>query len=112
MSAAYITPRCNRSCVFGDITEGCTAPCHRCGGDHATVECTKLRFYSAIARGDGPRDASAEEMPASASLTVTCTAALLQSPAESVPPLEPQQAVPAQLESGSGFATVCTCLCN
>ncbi|KAH6928078.1 hypothetical protein HPB50_011345 [Hyalomma asiaticum] len=40
------TPHCARCGVFGHRTDSCTAACRRCGGAHATVDCTGLKSYS------------------------------------------------------------------
>lgn len=82
-------------------------PFRRCSGDHATVDCTKPGFHSAIARGEGSRVASSEETPASASLMGTHTAALVHRPAELETVPQPQQSLPLTRE-GTG---VCSCLC-
>ncbi|CAN8005519.1 unnamed protein product, partial [Ixodes hexagonus] len=50
------TPRCSRCGVFGHSTEGCVAPCKRCGHNHATTDCTQRRSYSAVIRDEGPPD--------------------------------------------------------
>ncbi|CAN7946288.1 unnamed protein product, partial [Ixodes hexagonus] len=42
------TPRCTRCNVFEHKTEGCQAPCQRCGHNHATADCTERRTYSAV----------------------------------------------------------------
>lgn len=105
MDVACNIPRRPRCSVFGHVTEGCAAFCRHYGEDHAIVNYTKPCFYSAIAHGDAPVVSSAEDGPASASLTVTETAALPQSPTESDPTLELQQALPAQLEIRSTSAT-------
>ncbi|KAG0409706.1 hypothetical protein HPB47_013178 [Ixodes persulcatus] len=44
------TPRCDRCGVFGHPTEGCAAPCQRCGHAHATTDCVQRKTYSAAAR--------------------------------------------------------------
>ncbi|KAH7942720.1 hypothetical protein HPB52_000383 [Rhipicephalus sanguineus] len=46
------TPRCTRCGVFGHTTDGCTEPCRRCGGNHATVDCVRPRSFAAAAAGE------------------------------------------------------------
>lgn len=106
VGVACNTPRCTCCSVFGHIPEGCTTPCHCLGRGHATADCMKPRFYSAIAHGDGPRVASIEKAPAA--LTVTCTVALLQPLAEAVPIPELNNTT----YSTQGRTGVCTSLCS
>ncbi|KAL1477090.1 hypothetical protein MTO96_036032 [Rhipicephalus appendiculatus] len=47
------TPRCARCEAFGHDTTGCSAPCRRCGGEHATADCLQPRSYAAAA-GEKP----------------------------------------------------------
>ncbi|KAH7957799.1 hypothetical protein HPB52_022681 [Rhipicephalus sanguineus] len=47
------TPRCARCEAFGHDTTGCSAPCRRCAGDHATADCLQPRSYAA-AVGERP----------------------------------------------------------
>ncbi|KAH7944482.1 hypothetical protein HPB52_020185 [Rhipicephalus sanguineus] len=46
------TPHCARCGVFGHRTDTCTEPCRRCGGAHATVDCTARKSYSMAAAMD------------------------------------------------------------
>ncbi|KAH6945480.1 hypothetical protein HPB50_008719 [Hyalomma asiaticum] len=43
------TPYCVRCGVFGHRTDTCTAACRRCGGAHASVDCTARKSYSMAA---------------------------------------------------------------
>lgn len=43
------TPRCARCEAFGHDTTGCSAPCRRCAGEHATADCLQPRSYAAAA---------------------------------------------------------------
>lgn len=43
------TPYCERCLLFGHATELCSVPCRRCGGSHATVDCTVRKSYSEAA---------------------------------------------------------------
>ncbi|KAH7957654.1 hypothetical protein HPB52_021072 [Rhipicephalus sanguineus] len=47
------TPRCARCETFGHDTTGCSAPCRRCAGEHATADCLQPRSYAA-AVGERP----------------------------------------------------------
>ncbi|KAG0429483.1 hypothetical protein HPB47_023605 [Ixodes persulcatus] len=47
---------CDRCGVFGHPTEGCTESCRRCGGTHATVDCTAKRSYSSMVAGNYATD--------------------------------------------------------
>ncbi|KAH7976941.1 hypothetical protein HPB52_021754 [Rhipicephalus sanguineus] len=46
------TPHCVRYGVFGHRTDTCTEPCRRCGGAHASVDCTAMKTYSMAAAMD------------------------------------------------------------
>ncbi|KAH7940274.1 hypothetical protein HPB52_022594 [Rhipicephalus sanguineus] len=46
------TPHCARCGVFGRRTDTCTEPCRRCGGAHASVDCTARKSYSMAAAMD------------------------------------------------------------
>ncbi|KAH7939724.1 hypothetical protein HPB52_016471 [Rhipicephalus sanguineus] len=46
------TPHCARCGVFGHRTDTCTEPCRRCGGAHASVDCTARKSYSMAAAMD------------------------------------------------------------
>ncbi|KAG0416213.1 hypothetical protein HPB47_006608 [Ixodes persulcatus] len=62
------TPRCDRCGVFGHPTEGCAAPCQRCGHAHATTDCVQRKTYSAAARESrrgSPPPVNTPEPPAS-----------------------------------------------
>lgn len=41
------TPFCERCAVYGHRTDTCAAKCRRCKGDHASVDCTMRKLYSA-----------------------------------------------------------------
>lgn len=43
------TPYCERCLSFGHVTTSCSVPCRRCGGSHATVDCTVRKSYSEAA---------------------------------------------------------------
>ncbi|KAH7955383.1 hypothetical protein HPB52_000805 [Rhipicephalus sanguineus] len=43
------TPRCARRNVFGHATEGCTEPCRKCSGSHATADCIRPKSFAAAA---------------------------------------------------------------
>lgn len=70
---ACTTPRCNRCAVFGDTTDGCTAPCRCCGHPHATSDCTGPRLFSAVARGTPPSVTAPVSGPAQPELTPAAT---------------------------------------
>ncbi|CAN7939719.1 unnamed protein product, partial [Ixodes hexagonus] len=70
--ASCRTPRCSRCGVFGHSTEGCVAPCKRCGHGHATTDCTQRRSYSAVTQATEAPD---EESPASPETPETTTTA-------------------------------------
>ncbi|KAH8022731.1 hypothetical protein HPB51_002765 [Rhipicephalus microplus] len=42
------TPHCARCGVFGHRTDTCAEPCRRCGGAHASVDCTARKTYSMV----------------------------------------------------------------
>ncbi|KAH7932327.1 hypothetical protein HPB51_029357 [Rhipicephalus microplus] len=50
--AQFDTPHCARCGVFRHNTDTCTAPCRRCGGAHASVDCTARKLYSMAAAMD------------------------------------------------------------
>ncbi|KAG0410942.1 hypothetical protein HPB47_011945 [Ixodes persulcatus] len=54
--AQCTTGYCDRCGVFGHPTEDCTANCRRCGGTHATVDCTAKRSYSSMVAGNYATD--------------------------------------------------------
>ncbi|KAH9378887.1 hypothetical protein HPB48_004628 [Haemaphysalis longicornis] len=49
--AQCATPRCDRCVVFGHATQGCVRGCSRCGGTHATADCTARKSYSMVTVG-------------------------------------------------------------
>lgn len=51
MATACTTAYCKRCSTFGHETEGCSAECKRCGGQHGTAECFRRRSYASAARG-------------------------------------------------------------
>ncbi|KAH7982028.1 hypothetical protein HPB52_002677 [Rhipicephalus sanguineus] len=42
------TPHCARCGVFGHRTDTCTEPCRRCGGAHASVDCTARKTHTSM----------------------------------------------------------------
>ncbi|CAN7937479.1 unnamed protein product, partial [Ixodes hexagonus] len=66
--SACKTPHCDRCGVFRHATEGCEAPCQRCGHAHATTDCVQHKSYSAADRDlrhGPPPPAKAPDTPAS-----------------------------------------------
>ncbi|KAH9374961.1 hypothetical protein HPB48_012312 [Haemaphysalis longicornis] len=49
--AQCATPRCDRCVVFGHAMQGCVRDCSRCGGTHATADCTARKSYSMVTAG-------------------------------------------------------------
>ncbi|KAH8019959.1 hypothetical protein HPB51_023624 [Rhipicephalus microplus] len=45
-------PHCARCRVCGHRTDTCTKPCRRCGGAHASLDCTTKKSYSMTAGMD------------------------------------------------------------
>ncbi|KAH7939019.1 hypothetical protein HPB52_004464 [Rhipicephalus sanguineus] len=68
------TPRYARCNVFGHATEGCTEPCRKCSGSHATADCIRPKSFAAAAAAAAdeqegndltpPAPAPQEEFPA------------------------------------------------
>lgn len=84
--AQCTTPHCERCATFGHATNGCTSDCRRCGGAHATVDCTARKLYSTVtaapsshefpalpSRERHGNDTDSSEVPSSQSLTPAAT---------------------------------------
>ncbi|XP_072142939.1 uncharacterized protein [Dermacentor andersoni] len=48
--ATCTSARCARCAIFGHATATCNAPCRRCNGGHATVDCVSPRSYAAAVK--------------------------------------------------------------
>ncbi|KAG0435320.1 hypothetical protein HPB47_018564 [Ixodes persulcatus] len=91
--AQCTTGYCDRCGVFGHPTEGCTASCRRCGGTHATVDCTAKRSYSSMVAGNYACDFPALD-PGNATSPVAAEA-LAVPPVSTVTPPSPPDAAAA-----------------
>ncbi|CAN8025400.1 unnamed protein product, partial [Ixodes persulcatus] len=115
--AQCTTGYCDRCGVFGHPTEDCTANCRRCGGTHATVDCTAKRSYSSMVAGNYATDFPALDRGISTTSPNTPEAPAV-SPVSTVdppsppdaaaaappppPPSAPPSAPPEQSPAGSG----------
>lgn len=54
------TPFCERCCVFGNNTVGCTVGCRHCGDSHESVDYTARRTYSSVTAGQRRAFASSQ----------------------------------------------------
>ncbi|XP_040077760.1 uncharacterized protein LOC115315909 [Ixodes scapularis] len=91
--AQCTTGYCDRCGVFGHPTEGCTANCRRCGGTHATVDCTAKRSYSSMVAGNYATDFPALD-PGSATSPIAPEAPAVP-PVSTVDPPSPPDAAAA-----------------
>ncbi|KAG0435175.1 hypothetical protein HPB47_018644 [Ixodes persulcatus] len=121
--AQSTTDYCDRCGVFGHPTEDCTANCRRCGGTHATVDCTAKRSYSSMVAGNCATDFRAldrgnstspiaPEAPAVPPVSTVdppsppdATAAAPPPPPPSAPPSAPPEPSPTGSGSTSGEGT-------
>ncbi|KAH7938797.1 hypothetical protein HPB52_000432 [Rhipicephalus sanguineus] len=83
------TPHCARCGVFGHRTDTCTEPCRRCGGVHASVDCTARKSYSMAGAMD------VDEFPALAAAITAPTA-----PAQQLEGRQTDAPTPASMRSG------------
>ncbi|KAM7313165.1 mucin-2-like [Ixodes scapularis] len=107
------TPRCDRCGVFGHPTEGCAAPCQRCGHAHATTDCVQRKTYSAAARdprrGSPPPASTPEPLttqapgPPEQAKPPSATTRLPTAPGVSSPAAEPSttDVLPAHAETSA-----------
>ncbi|KAM7313587.1 mucin-7-like [Ixodes scapularis] len=89
--AQCTTGYCDRCGVFGHPTEGCTANCARCGGTHATVDCTAKRSYSSMVTGNYATDFPALD-PGNATCAIAPEAAAVPTVSTVAPPSPPDAA--------------------
>ncbi|KAG0427843.1 hypothetical protein HPB47_025130 [Ixodes persulcatus] len=119
--AQCTTGYCDRCGVFGHPTEGCTANCttvqqRRCGGTHATVDCTAKRSYSSMVAGNNatefpaldPGNATSPIAPEAPAVPPVSTVAPPSPPDAAAaappppPPSPPPSAPPEPSPTGSG----------
>ncbi|KAG0445419.1 hypothetical protein HPB47_015432 [Ixodes persulcatus] len=114
--AQCTTGYCDRCGVFGHPTEGCSANCRRCGGTHATVDCTAKRSYSSMVAGNyatdfpalDPGNATSPIAPEAPAVPPVSTVAPQSSPDAAAaappppPPSAPPSAPPESSPTGSG----------
>ncbi|KAG0419273.1 hypothetical protein HPB47_004236 [Ixodes persulcatus] len=125
---------CDRCGVFGHPTEDCTANCRRCGGTHATVDCTAKRGYSSMVAGNYATDFQAldrgnstspigPEAPAVPPVSTVdppsppdAVAAATSPPPPSAPPSAPPEPEPDRLggdfRRGDGLCPSRRCCCR
>ncbi|KAM7308226.1 bromodomain-containing protein 4B-like [Ixodes scapularis] len=92
--AQCTTGYCDRCGVFGHPTEGCTANCGRCGGTHATVDCTAKRSYSSMVTGNYATDFPALD-PGNATRPIAPEAPAVPTVSTVAPPSPPDAAAAA-----------------
>ncbi|KAM7291077.1 uncharacterized protein ISCGN_027652 [Ixodes scapularis] len=92
--AQCTTGYCDRCGVFGHPTEGCTANCGRCGGTHATVDCTAKRSYSSMVTGNYATDFPALD-PGNATRPIAPEAPAVPTVSTVAPPAPPDAAAAA-----------------
>ncbi|KAG0434393.1 hypothetical protein HPB47_019138 [Ixodes persulcatus] len=92
--AQCTTGYCDRCGVFGPPTEGCTASCRRCGGTHATVDCTAKRSYSSMVAGNYATDFPALD-PGNSTSPVAAEAPAVPPVSTVAPPSPPDAAAAA-----------------
>ncbi|KAM7313865.1 uncharacterized protein LOC120837071 [Ixodes scapularis] len=92
--AQCTTGYCDRCGVFGHPTEGCTANCGRCGGTHATVDCTAKRSYSSMVTGNHATDFPALD-PGNATRPIAPEAPAVPTVSTVAPPSPPDAAAAA-----------------
>ncbi|XP_042149664.1 translation initiation factor IF-2-like [Ixodes scapularis] len=92
--AQCTTGYCDRCGVFGHPTEGCTANCGRCGGTHATVDCTAKRSYSSMVTGNYATDFPALD-PGNATRPIAPEAPAVPTVSAVAPPSPPDAAAAA-----------------
>ncbi|KAH7945350.1 hypothetical protein HPB49_009950 [Dermacentor silvarum] len=59
--ASCTSSRCARCAIFGHATATCNAPCRRCNGEHATVDCVQPRSYAAAVAPATPAQPDLED---------------------------------------------------
>ncbi|KAH7960576.1 hypothetical protein HPB49_021268 [Dermacentor silvarum] len=59
--ASCTSSRCARCAIFGHPTATCNAPCRRCNGEHATVDCVQPRSYAAAVAPATPAQPALED---------------------------------------------------
>ncbi|KAM7297287.1 hypothetical protein ISCGN_022440 [Ixodes scapularis] len=92
--AQCTTGYCDRCGVFGHPTEGCTANCRRCGGTHATVDCTAKRRYSSMVTRNHATDFPALD-PGNATRPIAPEAPAVPTVSTVAPPSPPDAAAAA-----------------
>ncbi|XP_040074565.1 mucin-7-like [Ixodes scapularis] len=92
--AQCTTGYCDCCGVFGHPTEGCTANCGRCGGTHATVDCTAKRSYSSMVTGNYATDFPALD-PGNATRPIAPEASAVPTVSTVAPPSPPDAAAAA-----------------
>ncbi|KAM7310345.1 hypothetical protein ISCGN_007253 [Ixodes scapularis] len=117
--AQCTTGYCDHCGVFGHPTGGCTANCRRCGGTHATVDCTAKRSYSSMVAVNyatdfpalDPGDATspvAPEAPAVPPVSTVASPSPSSAAAAAAPPplpSPPPPALPEPSPTGSGVTS-------
>ncbi|KAH7949083.1 hypothetical protein HPB49_005019 [Dermacentor silvarum] len=59
--ASCTSSRCARCAIFGHPTATCNAPCRRCNGEHATVDCVQPGSYAAAVAPATPAQPALED---------------------------------------------------
>ncbi|KAH7944851.1 hypothetical protein HPB49_001272 [Dermacentor silvarum] len=59
--ASCTSSRYARCAIFGHATATCNAPCRRCNGEHATVDCVQPRSYAAAVAPATPAQPALED---------------------------------------------------
>ncbi|KAG0409905.1 hypothetical protein HPB47_012977 [Ixodes persulcatus] len=117
--AQCTTGYCDRCGVFGHPTEGCTTNSRRCGGTHATVNCTAKRSYSSMVAGNyatdfpalDPGNATSPIAPEAPAVPPVSTVAPPSPPDAAAaappppPPSPPPSAPPEPIPTGSGVTS-------